>query len=468
MATAHGGNVLKVNFMFQKLKNFLKRFLPVPARTFHIKMQEIQDKHNRDIGEIKSILKDLNKKTDNAILTSNDIKKATEDIKKKTDDIDKVTGNISKSTDELKKKTDNIDKATSDIGKTTEELKKKTDNIDKATGGIGKTTEELKKKTDDINKAAVEIKNITENIKKTTGDIGNVTEDIKKVSSENKATSRKIDQRIIDFETKFLKGQKQPKLSYFVLNILDHCNLKCKGCDHFAAIAEERFVPAQTIESDLKQISNLTEGAVTRIGIMGGEPLLHPDLLEVISAARKAFPNSLLQLISNGILLLKQSDDFWNVLRENNIQLVLTKYPINLDYEHMEEIAKTNNVNYSYNSRTGKVLKTLYKMPMDIAGRQDPKKSFWNCFHANTKPLLMEGRLYPCTIIPNVSHFNKKFFTNMEHEKNDYLNIYDVKDIMELFSFLNTPKPFCRYCKTHERTFGSPWERSKQDINEWT
>ena len=159
---------------------------------------------------------------------------------------------------------------------------------------------------------------------------------------------KKIKTQLNDFEIKFLRIQKQPRLSFFVLNILDHCNLKCKGCDHFSSIAEERFVPAQTIMRDLARMSKLTEGAVTRIGVMGGEPLLHPELPEILQAARGSFPETLIQLFSNGLLLLQQGEDFWSSCRENNIHIVVTKYPISINFERVEETAKDKKVAFSY------------------------------------------------------------------------------------------------------------------------
>ena len=106
-------------------------------------------------------------------------------------------------------------------------------------------------------------------------------------------------------------------------------------------------------------------------------------------------------------------------------------------------------------------------MPMDTEGRQEPKHSFWNCYHVNGCSLLMEGKLYPCAVAPNAAHFNKKSNTHMELGKGDYLDIYSVDTMEEILAFLTTPKPFCRYCKTLERSFGHEWERSKREMSEW-
>lgn len=268
-------------------------------------------------------------------------------------------------------------------------------------------------------------------------------------------------------EKYIIKQMQQPILEYFVLNILDHCNLRCKGCDHFAAIAEKRFVDIKNIKEDLERMSQLLNQQVVRIGIMGGEPLLHPDLLEILSLARSYFPNTLLQLVTNGLLLMNQSEEFWLTCKEKNIVIVNTKYPINLDYEGMKVRAEQYGVIFEHYGATGKVLKTSYKMTMDPTGMQNARNSYLKCYHANALPLLMEGRFYGCTVAPNVRHFNKKFGTDMQLKDGDYLDIYTINNQQEIFEFLSKPIPFCRYCDVEHRQYGLTWERSKQKKEEW-
>jgi hypothetical protein len=277
-----------------------------------------------------------------------------------------------------------------------------------------------------------------------------------------------ISRRKLIFKKKAKKSlTPQPQLQYFALNILDHCNLRCKGCDHFAAIAEKRFVSLDNIKKDLAQMSKILNGEIPRIGIMGGESLLHPQLKEILICARLFFPGTVLQLLTNGLLLLKQDEDFWRICREQNILIVNTKYPINLDHDAIEKTATAQNVMFEHYQNTGEITKTSYKIPLDLEGRQDPRKSFINCFHANVLPLLMEGKLYPCTVAPNVRHFNKRFGTHLELEDSDSLDIHRVNKASEITNFLSCPKAFCRYCDVHNRSYGHKWERSKFEISEW-
>ena len=214
-------------------------------------------------------------------------------------------------------------------------------------------------------------------------------------------------------------------------------------------------------------MSKILDGDVARIGVMGGEPLLHLQLKEILIYTRLFFPKTLIQLVTNGLLLLRQDEEFWRICREQNIVIVNTKYPINLDYEAIKKTTAVHGVMFEHYNDTGEITKTSYKIPLDIEGRQNPSKGFIKCFYANRLPLLMEGKLYSCTVAPNVRHFNNRFGTHMELEDEDSLDIYRVKKGSELLKFLSCPKPFCRYCNVSNRSFGHKWERSKQVISEW-
>ena len=95
-------------------------------------------------------------------------------------------------------------------------------------------------------------------------------------------------------------------------------------------------------------MSDLLNQQAVRIGIMGGEPLLYPDLLLILSMTRKYFPNTTIQLVTNGLLLMQQTDEFWKACKENNIVIVNTKYPINLDCDGMATKAEQFGVEFEH------------------------------------------------------------------------------------------------------------------------
>jgi hypothetical protein len=80
---------------------------------------------------------------------------------------------------------------------------------------------------------------------------------------------------------------------------------------------------------------------------------------------------------------------------------------------------------------------------------------------------MKNGRIYPCNTIPCIEHFNKFFGKNLEVTGEDYFDLHTAASIGEIYRFLITPKPFCRYCNRAGIVLGIPWGPSKKEIAEW-
>lgn len=257
----------------------------------------------------------------------------------------------------------------------------------------------------------------------------------------------------------------QGVLNYLTIGLSEHCNLNCTQCDHFSPLADEKFYNLADFKKDLERLSFLTNGNINKIALEGGEPLLCPEITEYIKIARENFKKTNIIIITNGILLNKMNEEFYNCLKENNIGLEITKYPINVDYEKIKNSAFKYGINLKMLNET---IKTSHKVPLDLEGKQDTRESFMNCWHANNCVFLKEGKLFTCTIAPNIEHFNKFFNKNLELNKNEGIDIFKAQSMDEILAFLSRPIPFCRYCKVKERSFGHKWRISKKEITEWT
>lgn len=78
------------------------------------------------------------------------------------------------------------------------------------------------------------------------------------------------------------------------------CNLRCPYCHNPELVVDEldntTLITEQEIFDHIKKRSKVLDGLV----ITGGEPTVHPDLLEFIKRIKKAFPKLLIKLDSNG------------------------------------------------------------------------------------------------------------------------------------------------------------------------
>jgi MoaA/NifB/PqqE/SkfB family radical SAM enzyme len=252
-----------------------------------------------------------------------------------------------------------------------------------------------------------------------------------------------------------------------VIPLVEHCNLKCRGCDHCAPLAEEIYYSVDDFSKDMARLRFLTKGNIGRIKLMGGEPLLHPQILEFVKISRELFQDSEIIIVTNGILLSKQTPDFWETLHSFNVNISPTVYPLKINWDKIKETANNFNVKL-LDYYSAYEIKTSYHIPFDVNGKQNKRVNFINCSHANELYEMRDGKLYTCTPAPNSKHFFKYFKMEQKLGKNDSIDIYEAVNYKQIMRFLAKPIPFCRFCNVKDRKYGLEWKRSEKKITEWT
>ncbi|GHU04502.1 hypothetical protein FACS1894147_09720 [Spirochaetia bacterium] len=254
------------------------------------------------------------------------------------------------------------------------------------------------------------------------------------------------------------------KTFHIEVHIAEHCNLKCKYCSHFSPLADESYLSPEEFEKDILQLSKITKN-LQQIILLGGEPLLHPRIVDFITIAKKYFSNTGVMIITNGIPLLKQSESFWECCKNNKVIISISYYPIKLNYDEISKMAAKYNVSiaYSLGREDG-----MIKLPLDLKGGKNYKRNFKKCGFGGTCVTLRSGKLFTCPTSAHIQFFNAYFDKNLEINEADYIDIYKVKDVNEIFKFLQQPVPFCRYCNMDGQIRNLKWEVSKKEISEWT
>ena len=265
----------------------------------------------------------------------------------------------------------------------------------------------------------------------------------------------------------FLYRKKKRKKLKFVIDLAKHCNLNCKGCDHFSCIAEEKYPDFHIVSRDLNRIKDIFGDKVEQIALLGGEPLLNNQINDYCELSRKLFPKSKIVILTNGTLLLKKGEDFWDCCRKNEIVIRITRYPIKFDYEGTEKFIEEKGIVIEHMARSEREVKTMYCLPIDLQGKQNPKTSYMMCGKGNDCITLENGKLYTCTMIPNIAIFNKFFNKKLIVTKDDYIDIYEYDNPDEILARLAEPVPFCRYCDNMHFRSGISWGVTKKEIDEW-
>ena len=263
------------------------------------------------------------------------------------------------------------------------------------------------------------------------------------------------------------RSKKENYIKYLEVHLTDHCNLNCKGCCHFSPLSPKVFLTLEEFEKDAERLSKIIHQKLNRLIFLGGEPLLNKDIIEFFRIAKKYFPNTDIQVLTNGILLPKMDSSFWIVCRELDIQIDITMYPINFDYSKVINKIKSESIRYFIYDDGIVENKEFDKYCLDITASQNSELNFFHeCIMAKDCAFLAHGRIYPCQIAHNVKIFNDFFELDFKQSNEDFIDIYKVNDENEIYEFLTHPIPFCKYCdfSKHQKF---KWERSKKIQSEW-
>ena len=225
------------------------------------------------------------------------------------------------------------------------------------------------------------------------------------------------------------------------VHVADFCNLNCAGCVHFSPLFEKIFPDKDKRLDDLNIISSLVDH-VGVLSLLGGEPLLNPDCIHYVNEARKCFPKSEIQLVTNGLLLLKVKEDLFHALHENNITLIISEY---------EPTHKLINA----------IIKKLDEWSIDYTIRAYEKKQKFN------RPLsirkgsqhelycicdgcvgVCDGKVARCPVVLYIRKFNERFKQNLPEY--GVWQLSDFRNGDELLRRMEEKIPLCDYCIRNE------------------
>ena len=84
-------------------------------------------------------------------------------------------------------------------------------------------------------------------------------------------------------------------------NLVDGCNYSCRECSHFSPFMAHKSADLGAFDADLRALEAAYH--VRRFRFVGGEPLLHKQLLDFVRAVRSSGIADTIEIVTNGSLL---------------------------------------------------------------------------------------------------------------------------------------------------------------------
>jgi organic radical activating enzyme len=261
--------------------------------------------------------------------------------------------------------------------------------------------------------------------------------------------------------------------------IVDECNLNCKGCDHFAPLAKPWHQSLPDFVDMIKTIRNTVGDNIKEIELYGGEPLLHQQLYEMILVLKVLFGNKIvISIETNGILLDKFLQHHKDLIDDNKIEFKITEYKATKGI--IDKLKKKYLNNDIYQAA---MLKNEIKLADDITYKEnmfnvninktketDTNKIlniYKNCYCKSEEEdslCLRNWVLSPCPMTMCLNIFDNFFNEQYDSEKNHIIvtNNLSKKDLDKMAHY---PCDFCKRCGNV--VYGIPYGISKKERVEW-
>ncbi|MFK7845256.1 MAG: radical SAM protein [Rhodothermales bacterium] len=242
------------------------------------------------------------------------------------------------------------------------------------------------------------------------------------------------------------------------LIVSDHCNLTCRQCNHLSPMMAKWNLHPETAEKELLILSKYVR--VQTLKIIGGEPLLNPNLSEIVKVAKASRLAEKIRLVTNGLLIDRITDETWEIIDE----IELSIYPnTSLGDDTIEYIAK---LAHKYDVKFSPCRYTYFRRTFFEERNNDERlvqEIFDTCKIANVWhcSALHRGKIYRC---PQSIYIDKAF--NLK--KSEGFELQDRTDFSSsLMRYLQskTPLEACTHCLG---TVGVKEEHALPSRKEWS
>ena len=229
------------------------------------------------------------------------------------------------------------------------------------------------------------------------------------------------------------------------INTVDHCNLGCTDCDHAAPAMVPKFADPDVVFRDLSLLSKSYKAEALKI--IGGEPLLHPDLLALIRAVRKSGICNKIVLVTNGTLLHQMGSDIWKALDE----IELSVYPETRKILEMHMPVIQQNAE-QHKVKLIRYLYEYFRIPFSMVGTSDMsliKCIYGTCLRARIWGChsIYEGYFFKCAQCIYIPRIIDQFAA-FDYKKDGIKITGDsnFQDTLKNYLISNEPLNACRYC----------------------
>jgi organic radical activating enzyme len=281
----------------------------------------------------------------------------------------------------------------------------------------------------------------------------------------------------------------KPRLKYAEVYITNVCNYSCTHCQSLNNFAFKGHYRWNEYENEYRRLSDQLD--IDQIQIIGGEPTLNPDFEKWVEEISKLWPNSKLQISTNGTRLDKLTKEIYQILLKHKGTLWITCHDIELydgfldfsktflnkivsdtvsneDWKHEYERSKTDpTVKLKTVSRTiidengvevildwsqsfvSSVIDLLDNQSLTMKYNSDPVQAHDICYFKNCHQI-NKGKVYKCPLVSVLPDFLDQFDVNMSADDRALAYSYEPltadNNVSKFVNAISDPISQCKFC----------------------
>ena len=226
-------------------------------------------------------------------------------------------------------------------------------------------------------------------------------------------------------------------------SLTEHCNISCHACAHASPLLAKKFANLPDFIRDFEALAEVFHSRELRI--VGGEPLLHAELLDFLREGRRIGIADTIVVYTNGVLLHRMPDDFWHLIDKLHVSV----YPgvrRRLGDEDCVELCRAHGVELH--------IEPFRTFDQTLIGKRidDPKlvKAIYRACHTATECHTVHGgRFYKCPMAPLMASWLALHRIKFDSPASDGVALHDnpaLQHDLERYLGSTAPLAACSYC----------------------
>jgi cyclic pyranopterin phosphate synthase len=190
------------------------------------------------------------------------------------------------------------------------------------------------------------------------------------------------------------------RLPFVDVLCLTACPLRCAGCTNgmgMPGLKLEVF-PLADVAADITAAARVMHAEIACL--LGGEPLVHPRIVDLIRHAKASGLCDRVRVLTNGMPLHRMGDDFWAEIDDLKVSI----YPGRTPPENVA-LAKRRQAEHGFDLSFYDVASDPFRavLTRDVRTPESAQETYQGCWYKTFTRKIEQGHFYRCCTSPSIS-----------------------------------------------------------------